>query len=248
MYEYNRLKYRGYYFDEETGFYYLNSRFFDPVIGRFINADDVSYLGVDDSALSYNLYTYCKNNPVLYVDSDGNLGIFSASFCIIAASTIIGGLLGAFNAATTGGNVAVGALQGGANGLFCSIAGLYAPTPIKGVVIASMFTGILDYTIQSDLYDANMGEKPNICQSVKVACENGAGASIPVIGNAADDVVDAITTGLIWNEASALVTCADVVVTNATNAKSSGTNSRMTGWSSEQAKIDFYNSRTVIGK
>ncbi len=43
----NPFRYRGYIYDEETGFYYLNSRYYDPETGRFINADDVSYLGVE---------------------------------------------------------------------------------------------------------------------------------------------------------------------------------------------------------
>ena len=43
----NPLRYRGYYYDSETGFYYVSSRYYDPEIGRFINADDAEYLGAD---------------------------------------------------------------------------------------------------------------------------------------------------------------------------------------------------------
>ena len=49
--------YRGYFYDFETGLYYLRSRYYDPEIGRFINADDTNYLGYDDTPLSMNLFT-----------------------------------------------------------------------------------------------------------------------------------------------------------------------------------------------
>ena len=60
--------YRGYFYDFETGLYYLRSRYYDPEIGRFINADDTNYLGYDDTPLSMNLFSYCENNPVNCID------------------------------------------------------------------------------------------------------------------------------------------------------------------------------------
>ena len=63
--------YRGYFYDFETGLYYLRSRYYDPEIGRFINADDTAYLGYDASPLSMNLFAYCCNNPVNYSDALG---------------------------------------------------------------------------------------------------------------------------------------------------------------------------------
>ncbi len=67
----NPIRYRSYYYDTETGFYYLNARYYDPEIGRFINADLVSYLGIGDSLKNLNLFTYCENNPVARIDSLG---------------------------------------------------------------------------------------------------------------------------------------------------------------------------------
>lgn len=63
--------YRGYFYDFETGLYYLRSRYYDPEIGRFINADDTAYLGYDASPLSMNLFAYCENNPVNWIDAMG---------------------------------------------------------------------------------------------------------------------------------------------------------------------------------
>ena len=68
----NPLRYRGYYYDTETGFYYLQSRYYDPEIGRFINAD--SYASTDATGLlSTNMFAYCENNPVMRVDPTGEL-------------------------------------------------------------------------------------------------------------------------------------------------------------------------------
>ena len=68
----NPFRYRGYYFDQETGFYYLNNRYYDPSIKRFINADTLSYLGSNGDFNAYNLYSYCGNNPIMFVDYNGN--------------------------------------------------------------------------------------------------------------------------------------------------------------------------------
>ena len=70
-YVYNPLTYKGYLYDEETGFYYLQSRYYDPTIGRFLNADDIQYLGASGTLLSLNLFVYCENDPVNLVDSTG---------------------------------------------------------------------------------------------------------------------------------------------------------------------------------
>ena len=64
----NPIRYRGYYYDFETGFYYLQSRYYDPAIRRFINADGQLN---GNSLLGYNLFTYCSNNPIYYVDRTG---------------------------------------------------------------------------------------------------------------------------------------------------------------------------------
>ena len=54
---------------KETGFYYLQSRYYDPALGRFLNAD--SYASTGQGFLGYNMFAYCGNNPVLYGDWGG---------------------------------------------------------------------------------------------------------------------------------------------------------------------------------
>ena len=70
----NPLRYRGYYYDAETGFYYLQSRYYDPAICRFINADTFATTDAN-GFLSANMFAYCENNPVSNSDSEGEFPI-----------------------------------------------------------------------------------------------------------------------------------------------------------------------------
>ena len=81
----NPIRYRSYYYDDETELYYLKSRYYDPEVGRFITIDDISFL-VPGVINGLNLYAYCGNNPVMNVDPSGKL---------IGILLIIGFLIGA---------------------------------------------------------------------------------------------------------------------------------------------------------
>ena len=71
----NPFRYRSYYYDEETNLYYLNSRYYNPEWGRFVNADGV--IGSNGDAISQNLFAYTSNNFINYSDNDG-YGLISA--------------------------------------------------------------------------------------------------------------------------------------------------------------------------
>ena len=97
----NPLRYRGYYYDSETGFYYLQSRYYDPEIGRFINAD--SYASTDATGLlSTNMFAYCENDPVNRSDPSGE----AFSLITIAVGATVGALVNA--AGTAVANIAAG--------------------------------------------------------------------------------------------------------------------------------------------
>ena len=70
----NPFRYRGYYYDEEIGMYYLQSRYYDPVVGRFINGDDVGYINTA-TPLHQNIYTYCLNSPITSLDETGLMDV-----------------------------------------------------------------------------------------------------------------------------------------------------------------------------
>ena len=71
MAETNPLRYRGYYYDTETGLYYLQSRYYDPATCRFINAD--GYASTGQGITGYNMFSYCNDNPISLCDSDGTV-------------------------------------------------------------------------------------------------------------------------------------------------------------------------------
>ena len=65
----NPIRYRGYFYDTETGYYYLNSRYYDPVTHRFLNGD--VYASTGQGTLGSNMFVYCLNNPVNGIDLNG---------------------------------------------------------------------------------------------------------------------------------------------------------------------------------
>ena len=74
----NPFRYRGYYYDIENKLYYLNSRYYDPAVGRFINADAIKVTLISNRILLSNLYTYCANNPVMDRDDTGRWGLITS--------------------------------------------------------------------------------------------------------------------------------------------------------------------------
>ena len=130
----NPFIYKSYYYDSETGLYWLSSRYYSPELCRFISPDDVDYL--DPSSINgLNLYAYCGNDPVNYYDPTGHMpewlqwtlgglivvGSIALSICTAGLATPIatavgGGLFGAI----VGGSVA-GAIGGAIAGFGVSI-------------------------------------------------------------------------------------------------------------------------------
>ena len=84
----NPFRYRSYYYDSESGLYYLMSRYYDPVTHRFLNAD--GYLQAGEDILDVNMFAYCVNNPVCRIDSKGNSwwGIALACFATVAVCAV----------------------------------------------------------------------------------------------------------------------------------------------------------------
>ena len=88
---YNNLTYRGYYFDKELNMYYLQSRYYDSNICRFISADYPDILIATPVGLTdKNLYAYCDNNPVMRGDYDGE-----------CCNYVIGGIIGGISSAAS---------------------------------------------------------------------------------------------------------------------------------------------------
>lgn len=134
----NPFRYRGYCYDDETGLYYLKSRYYDPEVGRFITINDLSYLD-PETINGLNLYAYCGNNPVMNVDPNGTF-LFSLLFAIVVGA-VFSATASIFGQLATTGTVNWG--QVGISALFGAVAGGLSVIGIGGVVGQFLIQGSL---------------------------------------------------------------------------------------------------------
>ena len=143
----NPIRYRGYYYDNETQLFYCNSRYYSPELCRFISPDSIEYLD-PESINGLNLYAYCYNNPIMYSDPSGHFVITLSAVLWAAAigaaiGAVSGAVYGGITAAANGQNVwagiGIGALTGGFMGAGAGIASLFiAPVLVgEGVMVAT---------------------------------------------------------------------------------------------------------------
>ena len=168
----NPIRYRSYYYDFETGFYYLQSRYYDPAIRRFINAD--GYVNANGDFVGFNMYAYCGNNPVMYVDPTGEF-ILTALIVGVIAGSVIGGSIGgviAYNSAKSSGlegsdlfwatasGVGKGAVIGGvAGGLVGATGGVIATYGSTSVAGTAMITATATITAKATEVTALQAKK-----------------------------------------------------------------------------------------
>ena len=173
----NPIRYRGYYYDSETGYYYVSSRYYDPEIGRWISPEPNVYAGAFDSGsglIGYNVYAYCANNPVNFSDPTGEF-ILTALIVGVVAGAVIGGAIGgtvAYNSAkssglegsdlfwATAGGVGKGALIGGvAGGLVGATGGVVAAYGATSVAGTAMITATATITAKATEVTALQAKK-----------------------------------------------------------------------------------------
>ena len=87
---YNPFTYRGYYYDTELGMYYLQSRYYDPAIGRFINAD--TSITANGDILGFNMFAYCGSNPGMGFDPTGEWNWRMFWDIVVTAVSIVAGM------------------------------------------------------------------------------------------------------------------------------------------------------------
>ena len=164
----NPLRYRGYYYAQETGLYYLQTRYYDPKVRRFLNADDASVLTKDPEQLTEkNLYAYCDDNPVMYRD-DAGMFAFSVGLGVLGMVTNVATCYIASKA--TGqefgiGDLAVAALAGLVNGV--TINNLYVT--LTSAFISGIGTTICSIISGSDVKEALWkGGMTALCTAVSI--------------------------------------------------------------------------------
>ena len=177
----NPFRYRGYYWDNDLGLYYLMSRYYDPQTGRFINADSLEYLDPETIG-GLNLYAYCGNNPVMHSDPSGYIALWLLALIGVVASGVINGISNMMSAsdeenlwgAFLGGFVE-GALSSVALAVGLSIGSLTggAGLAIVGGIVATVGgfgAGVLGNAVSQKISYGNV--------DWGVACINGAWAAI----------------------------------------------------------------------
>ena len=133
--EINPLRYRGYYYDNETGFYYLQSRYYDPANRRFINAD--IYASTDSSdAVSCNMFAYCNNNPIANIDESGESLL--AIFVGVAFCAVVGGIEAYCSAKTSGASTNEALWQGAIGAVSGAVTSVVAAIPAIGPPAATL--------------------------------------------------------------------------------------------------------------
>ena len=124
----NPFRYRGYVFDEETGLYYLRSRYYNPDHCRFINADGYSIPSQFRETLdNKNLYAYCNNKPINQVDTSGYFGLLAGMIIGAVVGALVGGVVSAVSQHVNEGEVnwgivAVDAVSGALSGALSATA------------------------------------------------------------------------------------------------------------------------------
>ena len=163
--EINPLRYRGYVYDSETGFYYLQSRYYDPAIGRFINADSSNLLGANNDLASLNLFTYCGNNPISREDIGGEFWNIVIGAVVGAIAGVVGQVISDVVTSLIEGEVKIsnwqtytGAAIGGAAGgvVLATTGNMNAANMVTGALTTGVGQSLEKLTI--DGYDKSWGE------------------------------------------------------------------------------------------
>ena len=185
----NPFRYKGYYYDTETSLYYLQTRYYDPEVGRFINADAFASTDIS-SPLSTNMFAYCENNPVANLDSDGE----SPTLAIMA----IGGLVGAginfvssiisqkqMNGAVNLKSAAVAAATGFVSGAISA-----SPLGRVGQIIAGGVTSGLSYAADCAVNNKSFNMKEAAGSALMGALSGGLGGNGSNYKNVLTDTIN----------------------------------------------------------
>lgn len=195
----NPFRYRGYYYDTETGLYYLESRYYNPELGRMMSADSLSVLGMSKTTLNdKNLYNYCDGNPVGRVDESGT---FPVAIFIQGA---IGGVIGFASGVMTAGAVAEiegrkvttkEVLTGAVTGFFTGAAsGMIKSKGVAWIVNIAITGAVTAYATDGSIKD-KLGAALN--DMTKAAVTSVAfGVELPILEDMGNTILGAAVGGI----------------------------------------------------
>ncbi len=145
----NPYRYKGCYYDDETGMYYLKSRYYQPEICRFISAD--VYIATELNMNGSNMYSYCKNNPVMLMDSDGSFAILAIAGAFLAekaTSMIVGAVVNVATTAITAG--ILGEKYTLKDAVMAAVTGAVGASGPAGPLAAGLISGFVTYACSKE--------------------------------------------------------------------------------------------------
>lgn len=224
---YNPFLYRGYYYDFELEMYYLQSRYYDPVVGRFISMD--KYVSTGQGILGNNMFAYCNNNPVMYSDRSGE-SLTVAALIFIGSAIIFGAGAGAFSAACSGGDaedILVSAIEGGITGGIAATISFFT-APVSGAGWVAFGVGVLcgalvDAGFQVAEHSVHNSTLNNFDLDERRLLETSLGTGFSVVVPSlegmtndelpnSDRLVDAIGSSVIGMEGSGIIAVITVIL------------------------------------
>ncbi len=210
----NPLRYRGYVYDQEIGLYYLQTRYYNPTVGRFISAD--AFVATGQGQLGNNMFAYCNNNPVRYEDPNGEL--LGEALIFIGGSTLIGAAIGAFSAACKGEDVLSGAMTGAAIGAVSSAVVFGAAVFDIPNLAAATAAGILGGAVDAAIQYTSTGTV-DLQKVATTAATTFISAAVPVFDGINSNMVDAVGSLITSSEVSTLVTVVEVSINKFASAR-----------------------------
>ena len=170
----NPFRYRGYYWDKETGLFWLSSRYYSPELCRFISPDSIEYLD-PESINGLNLYCYCGNNPVNKYDPSGHSAI--AILIAMGIGAILGGIYGGVSAAANDQNILAGILIGAVVGGLTSWITEVASLPL--MLLGTFAVGAVGDIASQMILDEKSFSEVNL---ISVAWAGVANAGLALVG------------------------------------------------------------------
>ena len=171
----NPLRYRGYYYDDETGLYYLNSRYYNPEWGTFISADtvEVATASLEEPLYDKSLYAYCDNNPISRKDYNG-------CYWNVVIGAVLGGAINGISTA-----IEKGTTQEVVTAIVCgAVSGGFSATGFGGIA-GQMIVGGLASAIETCVknYRQYNDEKMNLKEAIAgTLVDAGLGATFAAVG------------------------------------------------------------------
>ena len=143
-----KIRYRGYYFDTETGFYWVQTRYYNPEWCRWISPDSIGYLA-PETVHGLNLYTYCGNDPLNFIDPTGHIAVATIyALFVMGVAVLGGGIDGGLSALTAGQDFGKGFGAGIIGGFFGGVILYLWPKS----VVASRFTSSLITNVMNEWF------------------------------------------------------------------------------------------------